>query len=208
MVRIKGTDQMGNARYKRGTKSTLIVKKNWRTSFDGTVTLAQANQNLKLEDIIPLGAETVFVCDELDVDWGLGDDPIDEDTRIFIVIAPFQNFDVNHHLGDITEISYGAGLQVWRTIGTDAGPTMVTAKVLSLQEPIRYAADDSHFLDTTNSPTSLMLAGFSSTTTKFRWAGHASGNLEFHLPERSQPMREWAGYDYEEIFDVEVNDDE
>lgn len=203
MVRIKGFDQLGNKRYKSGTRSHGKVRKRWEEAgqFDVTVNAAAST---RITNMTRLGAEDHLSVDELDVDWGLGDDPSDEK---IVMVARFNPIVGNApeiaSISNLVQDSEVVAIQNWRTIGTDSGPTETTPDELTFKDgaTAEFSSEDLEFQRPISSITTEVvwaLFAFATTTSRVIGSWKTGGIRTFRTAQRPQPMFEWAGYTKEE----------
>jgi len=208
MVRVPGLDQLGNRRYKAGTKSTRRLRVDWQASGVNQKAFDVPDEVEKFDTIQKLGAADLFVCDEFKCDWGITDDIADEQIAMFL----YFNTTAQPQADPLAafERSELLDLVQWRA-GTAALSNETTRANMELGQPIELAADDSLW-QTSQFERSfgmdLLLSGVSSTLSDIIVAWTARGHRIFNLAERAQPMREWAGYEFEETNDDEEDDGE
>lgn len=201
MVRIKGLDQMGNRRYKRGTKANPMLKTRWSTTALFVIPNLQSNVTQMVDIVAEMGAEDLLVCDDFSCDWGISDDPIDEKIILYLVVANPDSLPEVSSPSGIARISDLISLQFWRSIGTDSGPTEVTPDIMQLgHDVVIKAATGIEDFGGSDDGLSLIIAAHASTTSSVNGVWQASGTKQFKMWQRHQPMAEWAGYEFEEIY--------
>jgi len=214
MTLLPGLDQLGNRKFKSGTKSTRTVRRRWKRAgrIRGTLPLATVMDNFG-DAIKRLGNEARFVCDDLEIDWGIQDDPTDEE---IILIVTFNSEGMVDTDGVSTAIANAelVSVQQWRA-GVSLFAVETTPGVLRLADDqiLEKEIDEFHFQNR-GSANSAVEAGIdfivavtSSTTSSIIVLFKASGFMEYKLPQRAQPVFEWQGYLMEEIDDCDSEDE-
>jgi len=212
MVLIKGLDQLGNRRYKSGTRRTQQLRKRWKATGKVTGTVGVPGNMKRLgAPIYKLGAEDRFIVDEVEIDWGISDDPSDEEVILIVLFVPneFISADAIKMIDDSELVD----LRIWRTSGTLLTIETTAGKLrLPDGEILERATDDADQESTDAFPTrfgtDLTIAVTSTTTTSLVAVYKASGFQEYDLIQRSQPMSEWAGYEFEETNDDEGSEED
>jgi len=214
MVLLKGLDQLGNRRFKSGTKSTRTVRRRWERTgrIRGTIPIANVMDNFG-DAIAKLGSESRFVCDDLEIDWGISDDPTDEEI-VLIVTFNSEGMQDTDAVSSAIQNAELASLKQWRA-GVSLFSIETTQGKLQLAEDqiLEREIDEFHFQNrgtavaAVNAGLDFIIAITSSTTSDIVLVFKASGFREYKLPQRAQPMSEWQGYLFEEIEDCDMDDD-
>lgn len=207
---LAGLDQMGNLRFKSRTRSTKRQLVRWESSGLANKSFDVPNEMEKFDIIQKLGAADLFVCTEFHADWGLSDDPTDEQVSLFLIFSP-----QSQPQGDAAQMlnsgrAEAVDLQNWRSSGTLLTIETTPAEFL-LKRTIQIAVDEAVW-ESAQFPSrfgmDLNILGVSDTLSTVVLVWTASGHRIYNLPQRSQKMREWQGQLMEEIFDSDGGDDE
>jgi len=149
---------------------TQIFRWTERVAFDsGGVTLGAAVHTLAarlMEITRNLSARMV----DIDVVYGLSDDPTDEEVRFLIGLA---NPTVLPQ-SDTTLWSDWFKEHEWRSIGTDSGPIQLITPFESSEVDVKYANPDDG-----DGPMTVVATLFSNTTSNVLFRGHVTFDLEY-----------------------------
>jgi len=209
MVRISGLDQMGNRRHKSGTKSTNRVRRKWQQGGIAATTITVVDRLIRLDLVKRFGGEDVIVCDQFNCDWGVSDDPIDEQIVMILTFNPDAavNFDAARgieqaEITDLRQYREGSASFAGEFTGDFELKPGETAELEARAEGIHGQPFEKRFgMD-------LVLAVVSSTLSSIIAVWNAEGFSQYNLAQRSSRLREWQGYEFEEIYDDEEDADD
>lgn len=208
MPAMSGLDQMGNLRFKSGTRRFKRLKVDWKSSGIVSKSFDVAFEMEKFDTIQKLGAADLFVCDEFHCDWGPSDDPTDEFIVLFLIFSPSSQPAAES--AQMIEAGRVEALDVqnWR-FGGSLLAQEVTPADFDLDHEIELAADESLWEAAqfeTRFGMDLNILGHANTLSSLVVVWNASGHRVYNLIEVAQPMSQWAGYEFEEIEDCDMED--
>jgi len=202
MTRIAGFDQMGNRRNKAGTKRVNRTIRRWQKSGIAGVTISTVDRFVRFDTVVVIGAEDRIVCDQFQCDWGPSDDPTDEEIVMVLVFQPRNavSAEVNSEIAraeivDLRQWRFGGSLLAQEVTGNfELKPDETAELAIPRGEVQKFAR---------RSGIDLIIGVVSSTTSDIFGVWNADGFSQYDLTQRGQSMREWQGYEFEEIDDCD-----